>query len=771
VALPAGALGALLLHRAASAAVSAPLVAATVRAATLLSAGGAETAGALSANVLTLLEGAGPAMCSTKSKIVAAVLAAAGLLAAGVGVAARREAAAPPPDSPPARAAQPPGKAGRPPAAPDEGPVVVSGRVVGPDGKPVAGARLYWPHLRREEPRDLEDVDFPQRGTTDREGRFRLELPRADVRPDLNVHLVALADGYGVAGAELPKGGAPAELTLRLVKDQPIRGRVRNTEGQPLAGVRVTLVGVRAPVQGGLDGFLAAWKRDWEKALQLPSKEVYVPGNPSLSVKTDKDGRFQIAGAGAERIAPLQVEGHGIARTPLWVLTRPGLDPAPFNRAALEGIAPELRIPGQPPLLYGPTFEYVATPTRVIEGTVREAGTGRPVPGIMVSASAGYCTPVYCVTDAKGRYRLVGLPKQKHLLHAEPEKKSTWLSAGARVPDTEGLQPLTVDFELARGVVLTGRLIDRATGKGVKGGLRYAPLPGNKYFGRKGYDSYRYERFTHETDAQGRFRLVVIPGPGVLLAQAYGGNGRYRQATIDPADRRRVPVVSKDGDRYFTAADNSLECLTIEHACKVLDLKEDAGTASYDLFVDAGRTLTVSLQGPDGKPLPRDVVDGVMNSWPGTLVPEKSACALHVLDPEIPRQVVFYHPGRQLAGRLTVRGDEKEPPVVRLAPTGTVTGRVLDLDGRPLPGADVHLWSPDDTVRDLFRLAESKGEPVRTDKDGRFRLGGLVPDMKLGFQIYRGKTFLVSEPRVGPLQVGPGKTQDLGDFRTRPYQP
>jgi hypothetical protein len=489
-------------------------------------------------------------------------------------------------------------------------------------------------------------------------------------------------------------------------------------------------------------------------------------------VKTDKDGRFQIAGAGVERVAALEVQGHGIARTPLWVLTRPGLDPAPFNRAALEGIAPELRIPGQPPLLYGPTFEYVAAPTRVIEGTVREAGTGRAVAGIMVSASAGFDTPVYGVSDAKGRYRLLGLPKEKqYLLHAAPEGKSTWLPAGARVQDTEGLQPLTVDFEMARGVVVTGRLIDRETGKGVQGGLHFAPLPGNKYFGRKGYDSYRYERFTHPTDAQGRFRLVVIPGPGVLLAQAYGGNERYRQATIDPADRQRVPVTNRDGDRYFTAADNSLEFLTISHACKVLDLKEDAGTASCDLFVDAGRTLTVSLQGPDGKPLPRDVVAGMMNTWPGTLVPEKAACNLHVLDPEIPREVVFYHPGRQLAGRLTVRGDEKEPPVLRLAPTGTVTGRVLDLEGRPIAGAKVHLWSSDDAVRELFRRVAQQGEPVRTDKDGRFRLGGLIPDMKLGFQIYQGKTFLVSEPRVGPLLVGPGKTRDLGDFRTRPYQP
>jgi hypothetical protein len=343
-----------------------------------------------------------------------------------------------------------------------------------------------------------------------------------------------------------------------------------------------------------------------------------------LSATTDKDGRFRISGAGAERVAALRVKGPGIAQAELYVITRPGFDPRPYNRAALEGIPPELRIPGQPPLLYGPTFDYVAQATRIIEGTVREAGSSKPVAGVGVFAGAGFNNSVSAISDKQGRYQLVGLPKMKeYLLNTYTDENSPWLRQGARVRDTEGMQPLRVDFETTRGVILTGRLIGRTTGKGVRGGVRFAPLPDNKYFGKKGSDSYRYDRMMNGTDAEGRFRLAVIPGSGVLLAQVFGLEKQfaglplkpYQQATLSPADRKRVPLRA---DNTFVAAGGSFEFLNIENACKVLDLAPDAGTVTCNLFVDRGRTLAVKVQDPAGKPLPGATVCGMTASSPNT---------------------------------------------------------------------------------------------------------------------------------------------------------
>lgn len=202
----------------------------------------------------------------------------------------------------------------------------------------------------------------------------------------------------------------------------------------------------------------------------------------------------------------------------------------------------------------------------------------------------------------------------------------------------------------------------------------------------------------------------------------------------------------------------------------MLDLAEDAGTVACDLFVDRGHTLTVHLQGPDGQPLPEAHVDGLTSSWPSTFLPQQAACTVHTLDPKIPRQVVFYHPERRLAGALTVRGDEKEPPTVRLARTGTVIGRVLDANGEAVVGAEVGLWFSERTFRELFERLNQQREPFRTDPDGHFRLEGLVPDLKFGLGIYQRRTFLVGEPRIGEKQVGPGQTLDLGDVRTKPQQ-
>src|SRR5206468_2983262 len=93
-------------------------------------------------------------------------------------------------------------------------------------------------------------------------------------------------------------------------------------------------------------------------------------------------------------------------------------------------------------------------------------------------------------------------------IHAMPSKESTLLARSVNTDATEGLAPILLDIDLARGIVVTGRIIDKVTGKGVRGGIRFAPLPENKFFGKKpGYDSYKFERLMTGSEADGRFRL------------------------------------------------------------------------------------------------------------------------------------------------------------------------------------------------------------------------------------------------------------------------
>ncbi len=719
----------------------------------------------VSASVAELIEGANRAMLMYRFKLAALVALAAGTVAVSAGVMARREPSAPPAEPPPATATKAPVEKSKMDT------VIVRGRVLDPDDKPIKGARLYWPHLRTAQPRSEDDIEYPERAKTDTEGRFHFALPRADILAGRKMSLIAAADGYGADWMELSPDNPPAELTLRLAKDLPINGRIVSTEGKPLAGLRVGITMLATTPQGKLDSFLTAWKRESGIAIQQAPKRLYLPMNKVLSTATtDKDGRFRLGDVGVERVALLQVRGPGASQGSLFVIGRDGFDPAEINKAVMGRTSLEERQLGHPPLLYGPKLTYVAPASRRIEGRVREAGSGKPVAGYTIYCSAGYNNSSSAVSDKDGRYQLDGLPKMKQYVpFAEPPANSSWLRAGARVEDKEGLQPIQVDFTVARGVLVSGRVLDRATGKGVKSGIRFVPLPSNKFAGKPGYDSYKYEGLMNDVGADGRFQLAVMPGPGVLMVQAgvesETANGGlklnpYKQAEFDAKDRERLnKIAGSDDDRYFTA---------IQNAVKVLDLAANAGTAKYDLFVERGQTRTIKIEDAEGKPLTRTTVAGVTASWPITFPIKDATCTIFALDPKKPRRVLFFHAERNLAGSLTLRGDEKEPSVIRLGRAGTAIGRILDRDGQPITGANIDLSSPDGSASELYRQVRQSQQAVRTDKDGRFRVEGIVPEVKFTLGIMQGRTFFVGEPRISVRQVKPGETLDLGDIRVKP---
>jgi hypothetical protein len=221
----------------------------------------------------------------------------------------------------------------------------------------------------------------------------------------------------------------------------------------------------------------------------------------------------------------------------------------------------------------------------------------------------------------------------------------------------------------------------------------------------------------------------------------------------------------RQGYRSFATAYGK-ESLNLYNACKVVDLQENAGPVVCDLTVHPGKSLALHLQDPDGQPLVGVTATG-MDAMGSLGALKTAACPVFALDPEQPRRLAFLHGERKLATLVTVRGDEKEPLIVRLAPASAITGRLLDRDGKPIAGADI---VPRDAAavdkREAERVSRSM-TPPRTDKDGRFRLEGLFPGMKINIQARTNQGFLVEEttPERKPLQSG--ATQDLGDIRVK----
>src|SRR5262249_9026667 len=133
---------------------------------------------------------------------------------------------------------------------------------------------------------------------------------------------------------------------------------------------------------------------------------------------------------------------------------------------------------------------------------------------------------VVAVSDAQGRYTLDGLPKaKKYVLVADPKPGDGPVHLFAvRNGDQPGFDAVTADFDLPRGVVLTGRITDRKTGRPVRGYLFYRPLWSNKWVEEHpDYKTPGIAPFSHEesawTDAEGRYKLTALPGPGILHVQ------------------------------------------------------------------------------------------------------------------------------------------------------------------------------------------------------------------------------------------------------------
>ena len=120
------------------------------------------------------------------------------------------------------------------------------------------------------------------------------------------------------------------------------------------------------------------------------------------------------------------------------------------------------------------------------------------------------------------------------------------------------------------------------------------------------------------------------------------------------------------------------------------------------------------------------------------------------LNPRAKRQLVFHHKDKNLGFFMKELRGATEPLTIKLQPCGSVSGRIVDQDGQPAAGFRIHLVG---VVRSGFH-------PVTTDKEGRFRVEGLVPGQEYWVSPYNQLWRIFAR-----LHVEPGKHKDLGDVK------
>jgi RNA polymerase sigma factor (sigma-70 family) len=744
------------------AAVPAALAKITVRYG-LLVAAGLPAAGQVPPHLAALAEGVTGAMITSKLKVATAVLLAV-VLVAGAGALAWQALTA---------RGQPGGQKSR---ARGEGPepmvateaadspagdgkgdsVEVRGRVLDPDGKPVRGAKLLF--LRGWARESANQVS----ATTSAGGEFLFTVPRpraANVgweMPGEDTYVLAAVEGYGFAAARLSKPGDAAGLTLRLVKDDvPIQGRVLDLQGKPVAGATVRISGLEplnlpqlyVPKTGDLT--------DWLAALQTNKKDPWDTQRAYLTVlaglgfdqlvppvTTREDGRFQVRGLGRERLARLRIDGPTIATQVVYVMTRP----CEKIRLPLSRRYPR----GETITYYGAAFEVLAEPTRPVVGVVRDGDTGKPVPGVTVEPSkvtnpfdisnynAGL---VRTTTDKDGRYRLLGLPKGDDNQVVATTNNLPYVPAVRTVENTPGLEPVTVDFVLRRGIWVKGRVTEKGTGKPLQAGVVYYCFSDNPNAKENPptFDGPTGGR----TGEDGSFQLVALSGRGVIAVQV-SHNDRYLSG---------VGIEHIKGPRTQMG---DIECLeTSPSLCRIWDFNALVEIAprpgdesiTCDVTVVPGRSLTGTVVGPDGKSLTgaRQFRDAPLSG---------SEFTVWGINPDKPQRRVleFVHDGKKLAGLLVLRGDEKGPLQVRLEPWGELTGRLLTTRGEPLT---------------CVRVSCAAGDAY-PDKNGQFRIEGLTRGQT--YKVYvskegRSLDFVGGRPKDVTLKAG--ETKDLGDLRVK----
>jgi protocatechuate 3,4-dioxygenase beta subunit len=559
----------------ARAALPAALVQTTIRFG-LLVAAGESAAGVIPNHIAALAAGVTRAMSVTKTKAAIAILLTLTIASAAGGLAYTSAPFDEAKAAPRATAKEQAGKVPQP-AADDM--IAFRGRVLDPDGKPFAGAKVALIA-------DEKGAFVPQL-TSDHEGKFTLRVPRprTGIKPR---QVVVAASGFGIDW----ESEHQTDATFHLVPDLPIVGRVVNLEGKPVAGATVAVHDVLTGPPGAFEGLLKNWKKtaqEQEEAARKLDRQVWYSGRGLGKVfrtTTDRDGKFTLAGFGKDRVVTLLISGPGVADTFAAVATREGFDPS--------------GAPLTPLRLYAPRFELVVYPEKPVTGVVYDEQTKTPLPGVRVSGTALtgplpegmylFHTPPMpaTVTDQEGRFTLHGLAKAKaYILVADPDEGTEHLHRFASVADTDGFVPAKADIDLPRGIVLTGRVTNTVSGKPAPARVFYRPLQSNDELGKfPAYSPPELPAPWHrgrdtKTDLDGNYRITVMPGPGVVHVQAYGAFEPAQAARKDIDDG----IIDKQFGHFRTVGQGGMYNPEYMNAYRVIRPPASDRTATLDVTV------------------------------------------------------------------------------------------------------------------------------------------------------------------------------------------
>lgn len=339
-------------------------------------------------------------------------------------------------------------------------------------------------------------------------------------------------------------------------------------------------------------------------------------------------------------------------------------------------------------------------------------------------------------TDTAGHYRLEGLPLGPARFSVIPPVGSRYLQAGFDVDTHISQKPVATDVQLRAGVPVRGRVVDERTGLPVTGSLEYFAYRTNPHLQEaRGFESRTSlgPEFHYRANENGVFEIPVLPGKGILAFRADSFRMFHRGAG---ANRIDVPQQSTPDSTSFVTAPTYCRAEQ-HHLLTPIDPHPGADSMTLDLMLRSGVTVKGKVLDERGKPL------SDYHVFCGTSLPLWSWNKGEMFEvegyyPTEHRRLMFYHPGRNLVGLYELTGSPTGDLEIKLHPGATITGRVVDSAGQPLENALINNLSNQMNSPEKGEAGALPGvlltylddHFVKTDKQGRFELSGIIPGLK-----------------------------------------
>ncbi len=768
IVLSTTAMAAALAPRSASASIPPLLCDSTTRAAIAFAARHAASGGALAAPAAAMAQEVLHTMFWHSFKLTALSLVLLATLITGAGFLSRSLDA-----SAQSREGEPRGQAARTEPRPPDSPrpadstrpaagrMTVTGRVFGPDGKPAAGVPVDVIGTSR----GSGDADAGQtayvllgRGAADADGRFRIEAARGSSARFHAIYALAGAAGPGTAFGcvKLEPDEERPTAEIRLPRDQIIRGRLVDIQGQPAAGVEVQLSWLYAKSPLTLAG-----GGHFDSPL-IPHGSYAWPATPGglrpwpKPVKTDVQGRFAFPGVARGLHVSLSVQDPRFAGQEIEALA----DARDADDAKGKEITQALH------------------PAQVLEGRVLAADTGRPIPRAVIAVTTNFGTgssigvpmfPARFRADDQGRFRINPHAGDYFRMRAIPPEGEPYLPANSAFPWPKAAVEKEIDITLARGVLIHGKVTEQGTGRPVPGAaVQFVAKrrPGRSIGGdvRAGED--------------GSFRVAVPPGQGYLMI--VGPTFDYVPEEI--ADGRLYEGGQPGGQRLYA------------HDIIAYEVKDGDAPHELNPTLKPGKTLRGRVLDPRGRTaqdaivLIRQQFDPDRLTWPGpdTIHVYNGRFELPGFDPEKPMPAYFLDADHEWGIAVELSGRQAdEDLVIRLQRCGRARLRFVGPDGKPVGGLNVVpfvelLMTPGATRIMIAGRGEQPAadeaflsrvdfkhypDGPSADADGRITLPDLIPGALYRIVDYSGRRNVEKGLDVRKdFTVKPGETLDLGDI-------